>query len=404
MIEPKDFYRKLDTLLQKIGKQKTGKKFLFSILGELETLLGNDLHMTNSKLYQEDHDKFILLKPPGHLRLPHNVARLPRACEAIQRVLQFDSYIYDDQTVGVDFGLDGKGEYTIPAAFTVSKNSTERWLIVFELKEGWVREEVEFCMNAVREAINYRMFSEAVKLDLSQAAQIQQSLLPEGPPPVQGYEMAGRSEAAELVGGDLFDYIYFDDDVFGVAVGDASGHGLPAALLVRDVVTGLRMGTEAHLKISETLKKMNRVIHRSAYSSRFVSLFYAEIERNGNIFYTNAGHPPPLLVHDQGVKELKASAMVLGAVPELSLYRHYAYFKPGTILVMYSDGIFERRDRKGNQFGITRLKELAMQQREKSAPEILDALFKAVHEFGGGGKWEDDATLVAVKCVSTVAS
>ena len=404
MIEPKIFYRKLDDLLRKIGKEKTGKKFLFSILFELEAQFGNDLRLTRGRLYQENQEEFVLLTPTGQPRSKQAVTRLPLASEAIQRALQFGSYIYDDPALAVVFGIDGRGEYAIPAAFTVTKNPEERWLFVFELHDGWVREEVEFCMNAVRAALNYRLFSDAVKSDLQQAAHIQQSLLPASPPTMRGFEMAARSQPAELVGGDLFDYILFDDEMLGVAVGDASGHGLPAALLVRDVVTGLRMGLEKHMKIVATLKKLNRVIHRSTYSSRFVSLFYAEIESNGNIIYANAGHPAPLLVQGKNVVEFKAGGMILGALPEITLNRGFVYFEPGAVLLMFSDGMFERQDREGRQFGLERLKAMAIQHQEKSASEIRDAIFNAVFEFGEGEKWEDDATLVVVKRLQMAAA
>ena len=83
--------------------------------------------------------------------------------------------------------------------------------------------------------------------------------------------------------------------MLGVSIGDASGHGLPAALLVRDVVTGLRMGIEKELKVAHVFEKLNRVIHRSRLSSRFVSVFYGELEADGNLVYVNAGHQPPIL-------------------------------------------------------------------------------------------------------------
>ena len=134
--------------------------------------------------------------------------------------------------------------------------------------------------------LNYKLFSESVKSELEQAVHIQQSLLPTSALEYSGFEIFGRSQPAELVGGDLYDYYSYDKDGFGVCIGDASGHGIPAALMVRDVVTGLRMGLEKHMKMVHTLKKLNNVIYQSVYSTRFISLFYAEIESDGNIFYT----------------------------------------------------------------------------------------------------------------------
>ena len=112
-----------------------------------------------------------------------------------------------------------------------------------------------------------------------------------------GYDLAARSVAADEVGGDFYDFEDFGSDMLGVSIGDASGHGLPAALLVRDVVTGLRMGIEKELKVAHVFEKLNRVIHRSRLSSRFVSVFYGELERGREPRLRERGPPAahPLL-------------------------------------------------------------------------------------------------------------
>ncbi len=397
MIEPKTFYRKLDALLTTIGREKSGKNFLFTILRAIEQNFSADLHISNGRIYEEVGEEFIQVRRPGQPRLTAGSPRLDKNSPAVQLLLKHGSYIYDDPALSIDREINQQLEYAIPAAFTVMRSPNERWIVVFELKAGWVREEVEFCVNAVRAALNYRLFSDAVKSGLEQAAHIQNSLLPHAPPQIEGYEIAGRSQPAELVGGDLFDYFPFSSEMFGVSIGDASGHGLPAALLVRDVVTGLRMGLEEQMKMVHTLKKLNRVIHRSTYSTRFVSLFYGEIESNGHIIYANAGHPPPLLIHGTQVSELKPTGIILGALPELTIHRSLANFEPGAVMAMYSDGIFERNNAEGEAYGLKRLQDLIMAHQEKSAAEILETVFKTVFEFGDGGKWEDDATLVIIK-------
>ena len=124
--------------------------------------------------------------------------------------------------------------------------------------------------------------------------------------------MAGFTTPAELVGGDFFDFITVSDRILGVAIADASGHGLPAALQVRDVYTGLRMGVERDFKIVRTVERLNRIIHQSRMTTRFVSLFYGEIEDDGNLMYVNAGHPHPLHFHGRSVTPLEQTGMVLG--------------------------------------------------------------------------------------------
>jgi sigma-B regulation protein RsbU (phosphoserine phosphatase) len=138
-------------------------------------------------------------------------------------------------------------------------------------------------------------------------------------------------------------------------------------------------------------------LYRSTYSSRFATLFYAEIERNGNLIYANAGHPGPLLVRGDQVQVLKANGTILGALPELAIQRSIARFELNSVLVMYSDGIFERLNRQDEQYGIPRLKKLVVRHQNKTAPEILDLIFDTVLQFGNGAKWEDDATVVVIK-------
>jgi sigma-B regulation protein RsbU (phosphoserine phosphatase) len=238
---------------------------------------------------------------------------------------------------------------------------------------------------------------ERLRGGLTEAARIQQSLLVEEPPPFAGYDIAARSVPAEEVGGDFFDFLPFDDELLGLAIGDASGHGLPAALLVRDVVTGLRMGLEKDLKIAQVFARLNRVIHRSNLSSRFVSVFYGEVEAGGNILYVNAGHPAPLLLANGQFMGLATGGTVIGPLPEARFRHGLAKLEPGNVLVLCTDGILERRSREGEFFGEERLKAAVKEAAAGRAAEILDHVFKACSEFSRRRSWEDDATLVVVR-------
>ncbi|MGI9176004.1 MAG: PP2C family protein-serine/threonine phosphatase [Rhodothermales bacterium] len=392
MIEPKDSDRKMDALLARIGKGSENKHYLPSIMKALEATFGADLHIGNGRIYMEDGSTFVLVDRSGSVRLGR---RIPTDLEAVQQVLTHGSYIYDDPDVTA---FKGAGDaHAVPAAFAVVPGLNRRWIFAYDLQNGWIHEEVQLCMNAVRAALNYRLSLENIKSGLEQAAEIQRSLLPTRAPQVEGFEIAERSQPAEIVGGDLFDYLHFGEEILGVSIGDASGHGLPAALLVRDVVTGLRMGMEEEMKMVYTFRKLNRVIHRSMLSSRFVSLFYSEVERNGNLLYVNAGHPPPLLVRGTDVQELTRTGMILGALSELPLRRAYAYMDPGAVLVLYTDGIFERRNGKKEQFEIDRLKALVVQHQEKPPCALVDLIFDEVFAFGEEKAWEDDATVVVIK-------
>jgi sigma-B regulation protein RsbU (phosphoserine phosphatase) len=285
------------------------------------------------------------------------------------------------------------------AAIVVGRRPT-RHILVYLLDLGWQFDEVDFSLNTVRAAVGSRLFDARVRGTVREAAEIQQSLLEE-PPDFPGYDLAARSVPAEEVGGDFFDFHAFDGDMLGVAIGDASGHGLPAALLVRDVVTGLRMGLEKELKIATVFAKLNRVIHRSNLSSRFISVFYGELEADGNFIYVNAGHQPPLLFSDRlpdgPTLELTTGGTVIGPLPEAEFRRGFARIRPGEVLVMCTDGILERRDAKGEFFGEDRLRAAVRQDLTLPAEDLLDKVFGAAFAFGRERPWEDDATMVVVR-------
>ncbi len=396
MIEPKEFYRKLDSLLVKIGQEKSGKVFLFTIVKEIENTFGKDLHLSNGRIFEQSEDEYFLIFPDSKSGQNYPGTKIPLNSNITESILHSKMYIFDNHVDGIESLRVNKKGYSVPVAFTIH-NQDYRWIFVFDLIDGWIREEVDLCLNAVRTALNYRLFSESVKGELEQAAQIQKSLLPIMPPNIPGYQIAGRSQPAELVGGDLFDYFKFDSEQYGFCIGDASGHGIPAALMVRDVVIGLRVGLEKNMQTVYTIKKLNSVLYQNNYSARFISLFYSEMERNGNLFYINAGHPSPLLLKGNEIVELDSTGLLLGALPEIGLRRSYISIPPKGVLVLYTDGILERENKKGEEFGSLRLKKVIQHFKDKSADEIMNAIFHEADEFGKSKKWKDDATVVVIK-------
>jgi phosphoserine phosphatase RsbU/P len=395
MIEPKIFYRKLDFLQNKIGLGKTGKDFLFSIVKELEKTLGKDLKIINGSIYERVEAEFSLISTSPKIE---NIlkSRISIDDPSVQLVMKSRTYIFDRPVFSIDGIEDNINDYKTHAAFLVSSPSNE-WIFVFELKSGWIREEIELCLNAIRTSLNYRLISESVKNELEQAVQIQQSLLPSIPPNMPGYQIAAKSQPAELVGGDLYDYYVLDDNTLGFCIGDASGHGLPAALMVRDVITGLRMGLEKEMKMVHTLKKLNSVIYQSVYSAKFVSLFYAELEKNGSLLFANAGHPSPLLFDGEKFQALEPTGIVIGAFPNLDISRSYVRIPPGSIFVSVTDGILERKNRRSELFEVERLKSVIMENKNENADTLLYRIFEAANSFGKGKKWEDDATVLVIK-------
>jgi serine phosphatase RsbU (regulator of sigma subunit) len=158
------------------------------------------------------------------------------------------------------------------------------------------------------------------------------------------------------------------------------------------------MGIGRDFKIARTIERLNRILNKSRLTTKFVSLFYAEFETNGEIVYVNAGHPSPFLLGSAGAfQELPSSGMVLGPSPDATYARRAAKMEPGDILVMYSDGIIEAHDGRGREFGIARLRKLVAEFRKRPAREIAELVLSGVRAYTSGRMAEDDQTIVIVR-------
>jgi len=398
-MEAKLLYRRLDSLFGAFDPRLSQRELVERFLEDCFRALREDLHLRAALLFIERRDDFVLTKTVGEPGGP--VADTLEAEGApLQHIFRHRVYIFPEPLAeGAPYRL-GLLPRAGVAGLVVGRRPN-RAVFFFLLDDGWPSEELDFALNTVRAALGSRLVDARVRGSVQQAAEIQESLI-EDAPDFPGFDIACRSVPAEEVGGDFYDFHAFDGEMLGLAIGDASGHGLPAALLVRDVVTGLRMGIEKELKIATVFAKLNRVIHRSNLSSRFVSVFYGELEADGNLIYVNAGHPPPLLFfrdpnRGTGELELKLGGTVIGPLPEVEFRRGFARVLPGEVLFLCTDGILERRDAQGEFFGLDRVRALVRAHQEATAEEILERLYETAMAFGNGRPWEDDATAVIVK-------
>jgi sigma-B regulation protein RsbU (phosphoserine phosphatase) len=384
--QPKAFYRKFDALLSEIGRT-SAKDINVLVLEQIMNLFAPDLRIRSGSLYRNKGGTYHKVKGPVGDRADSWPDFFLRADEAVQLVVQHKSYIF----------VEGTQPPWGPNSVGVVIGEENQFLMAFRLESGWEREILELSLNAIRNTLNYIRTSRRVGAVFQEAQEIQKSLLPKSDPVFEGYDIAGRSLPAELVGGDLYDYIAFDQEVLGIAIGDASGHGLPAALLARDVLTGLRMGAEREFKISGLLAKLNRVINASTLSTRFISLVFGELERNGTFVYVNAGHNPPMLLKGSGIEELSTGGTILGPVPDAVFRRGFAFIERGDVMVLYTDGLVEREDPGGEPFDKKRLIETVREYRDRPALAIVDEIFIRTYHYGANEKWRDDATAVVVK-------
>jgi phosphoserine phosphatase RsbU/P len=395
-LEAKRLYRRLDHLFGVWDRSRPQGEMLVSFLDELFGSLKEDLRLRGVFLYGERRDGFELMKRIGDTGAGAVAEDLDRASPPLALVFKHRVYIFADPDAEGSPHQLGLLPRAAIAGILVGKRP-DRHLFFFVLADDWVREELDFALNTVRAALTSRLIEERARDTFEEAAEIQQSLLLEEAPDFSGYDIACKSIPAEEVGGDFFDFIPFDAEMMGIAVGDASGHGLPAALLVRDVVTGLRMGVEKDMKMAYSFAKLNRVIHRSNLSSRFVSVFYGELEANGNFLFVNAGHQPPLLFLEYQVVPLTTGGTVIGPLPEAQFKRGYVHVDRGAVLLLCTDGIVERRNPLGEFYGEERLRDLVSSMRDGPAQQVLDKIFEDVLAWGNQSPWEDDATVVVVR-------
>lgn len=295
-------------------------------------------------------------------------------------------------------GVDPEFEHRVGAdRFAAIAVGNDQYILSFTVDPEAPAEDLVASLNILRHAVDQKLREERLVSALNEARQIQMSILPKRPPRRGEFDIAGYSTPAEIVGGDFFDFIPVTDRIWGIAIADASGHGLPAALQVRDVYTGLRMGVARDFKIVRTVERLNKIIHQSRLTTRFVSLFYGEIEEEGNFIYVNAGHPPPLHFHARGVTTLKQTGLVLGPSATATYSRGFLSLERGDALLLYTDGIVEATDARGREFGTERLKEAFIEVRDRPADEVPKQILARVDEFTGGAAAEDDRTVVVVK-------
>ncbi len=244
-----------------------------------------------------------------------------------------------------------------------------------------------------------RLQQERLERELQLAMEIQQRFQPTAPPVVPGYELQGISFPCYEIGGDYYDFIEREDGRLVIALGDVSGKGTAAALLMSSLHASVHAQTGSHDTLSETISAVNRYLADNIPANRFVTLFYAELDpASGALSFLNAGHNPPLIVHAAGtVEQLASGGLPLGIKRNAEYREGRTQMQMGDILVIYSDGVTEAASPSGEEFGATRLYEVVSRNIDASAAGVRDRIESALTKFSQGTEAADDITLVIVK-------
>jgi predicted ester cyclase len=239
---------------------------------------------------------------------------------------------------------------------------------------------------------------ERIEQELEVARRIQRASLPEEIPELEGWKISPRYQPAREVGGDFYDFFELKDGRLGIVVGDATGKGVPAALVMASARSMIRALAQTSNSPGEVLERVNNPLFADIPPNMFVTCFYAILDpNNGGLIYANAGHDLPYLHRTSGeAEEMRATGMPLGLMPAMSYEEKQTNLQAGEAALFYSDGIVEAHNPKGEMFGFPRLRSLvAKRGKERS---LGDLLLEELYSFAGEGwEQEDDITLLTLR-------
>jgi sigma-B regulation protein RsbU (phosphoserine phosphatase) len=235
--------------------------------------------------------------------------------------------------------------------------------------------------------------------ELNTAKEIQINLLPKEPPRIEGYDFAAINIPAKEVGGDYFDFIKITESKLGFCLGDITGKGLPAALLMANLQATLRGQALYTNSCCENIKRVNRLLYLSTDPTKFATLFFGIIDTQNHILtFCNAGHDNPFLIQqDNTIIRLFTGGLLLGCLADYTYQEEVIQFNSDNLLALYSDGVTEAMNETDEEFGEQRLQKILLDNRKKSAENIITIILDAVRTHAGNRSQSDDITLMIIR-------
>jgi serine phosphatase RsbU (regulator of sigma subunit) len=403
-INYRDLMKKVEQAAEVIDRTDDTASTIHTAVSLIIDQFHDELGLYAGRLYRRQGKHFVVEEVFGD---NHGAAeeqkglRVPVTYEPVQQLLE-DGVVYMDAS---DPRFDKELEEQLGVDQFAAIEVGDDYILAFNVAPGHHRDDVLFSLGILRHSLNQKIREERLQGIFREARKIQASILPRRAPVFGRFDIAGRNDPMESVGGDFYDFVPLSDKILGLAVADVSGHGLPAALQTRDIHMGLRMGLGRDFKIVRTVERLNHIIHESTLTSRFVSMFYGELERHGAFIFVNCGHPPPWYLGADGREQpLEEGGTVLGPIADATYERGFVTMRPGDVIVIYTDGVTETRGRVKDgdrttweEYGVERLLAVARAHRDEPAERIVAAVFEDVDRFSGGRAAADDRTLVVVR-------
>lgn len=241
---------------------------------------------------------------------------------------------------------------------------------------------------------------ERLEREMELASEIQRQILPDRMPEIPGFEVAGWNRPARQVGGDYFDLHGLANDHLGLVVGDVTGKGMPAALLVSTLHSALRVLLDRMEVGTELIERLNRHICESSSINKFITMLLASVDcKTRRMVYLNAGHNPGLLLRPDGARvQLDSGGLPLGLMPDGTYEAAELQLGNGDLLCLYSDGITECEAPDEEEFGLERLIDLLEERRDDPLEGIIQCIDRSTTEFAQGQPQGDDQTVVLLRC------
>jgi phosphoserine phosphatase RsbU/P len=253
-----------------------------------------------------------------------------------------------------------------------------------------------FCLDCLSEEQRRQLEAE-----LEFSSEIQRALLPNEAPAIPGLDIAVYSRPAQIIGGDYFDFFRFKDGSYGVVVADVVGHGFAAGLLMSSLQTAVHTLTSDNISVTDLIRRINQYFLHNINLTTFITLFLGQYDPARQVLtYCNAGHNPPILFRWQvsgkdPISLLKPTAAAVGLVDDYKVRSEQLMLQPEDLLLIYTDGVTEAANPRGEEFGLERLKELIVQNAGLPAQALVPAVRKGLELFLAGKHPADDLTIVA---------
>ena len=384
-----------------------------ALLASILTVARNELHVDRGTLYFVDDEKGeIWTKIAGgvssEIRLPIGTGLAGTVAATGEAIILHDAYA-DPR---FNRSQDQKTGYHTKSMLCVPIRNREQKIVgVLQLLNKTVGafgpRDLEF-LSGISEHMAIAMENATLHMELLEkqrmeqelqlGREIQSRLLPKAPVDVKETELAALSISCYEVGGDYYDFLELPDGDLGLAIGDVSGKGVAAALIMSSVQAALRVAAPIEDDLARLVQRLNSLIYRSARGRKYATFFFGRYTpASGLLRYVNAGHNPPFVATEEGLRELASTGKPIGILPDSTYVEAMIELPPNSTLFLYTDGLNEAADPEEEEFGMPRLRDLFAEEHKSKTIDIPNRVVEAVTRFERGAKATDDKTIVVLR-------